>query len=393
MDTADPIREALTRLGGELDALGQQGLALGRAADEERKDSATLQGDLDALLAELERAGQRARHARDALGGAGDRVRAMGAAVDESGASFERLSKSLGRAADDGAEVAQLVDKVREVPRAASRIVELSQSANMLALNATIEAERAGAAQASGFRVVATEMKELAREIRSFAEGIVGMVEGLSTDFGEVARRLDRSLTDCASAKTSAQAAFERVPEAQGEAEALVGAAQTDAETTVAGLAEVLGRQERLRGILSAQGERAGQVERVGADLQSTLEKAMGAIVAVSDALGQAVPVDLTPSEARARWAEFDRVIDVRTAEEYRGELGHIEGSVLSTIDERFADSLEGEPRDRRLLFVCRSGGRSGRAAGIACEAGFRNVFNLAGGMLAWNEQSLPVVR
>lgn len=46
---------------------------------------------------------------------------------------------------------------------------------------------------------------------------------------------------------------------------------------------------------------------------------------------------------------------------------------------------------DDTLVFVCRSGGRSARAAAFALENGFTHVYNMKGGMLAWNQQGLAV--
>lgn len=49
--------------------------------------------------------------------------------------------------------------------------------------------------------------------------------------------------------------------------------------------------------------------------------------------------------------------------------------------------------RVRPLLLVCRSGRRLGRASLLLQESGFSGVYNLAGGMLAWNEHRLSVER
>jgi rhodanese-related sulfurtransferase len=42
---------------------------------------------------------------------------------------------------------------------------------------------------------------------------------------------------------------------------------------------------------------------------------------------------------------------------------------------------------------VCRSGGRSARAAALLASVGFRRPMNMVGGMLAWNEARLAVER
>lgn len=42
------------------------------------------------------------------------------------------------------------------------------------------------------------------------------------------------------------------------------------------------------------------------------------------------------------------------------------------------------------LYFICRSGGRSMRAAEMFVAAGYNNVFNVEGGMLRWVDLGLP---
>lgn len=83
------------------------------------------------------------------------------------------------------------------------------------------------------------------------------------------------------------------------------------------------------------------------------------------------------------------KLIDVRTAEEFNGELGHAPGSQLITIDDEFEKALESFDKDEKIIFICRSGNRSGTATTIASNLGFKNVFNMTGGMLLWNELGL----
>lgn len=86
------------------------------------------------------------------------------------------------------------------------------------------------------------------------------------------------------------------------------------------------------------------------------------------------------------------RLVDVREPSEYRAELGHIAGTELvplATVDQ----AAKGWDRDQEIVLVCRSGGRSGRAAAALAAMGFKRVINMAGGMLAWNAAGLPVER
>ncbi len=85
-------------------------------------------------------------------------------------------------------------------------------------------------------------------------------------------------------------------------------------------------------------------------------------------------------------------VLDVREPEEYVGELGHIEGAILVPMDalEQRLPKLAGYT-DQEIVVVCRAGARSASATAILQRAGFRQVANLDGGMLAWARASLPV--
>lgn len=83
-------------------------------------------------------------------------------------------------------------------------------------------------------------------------------------------------------------------------------------------------------------------------------------------------------------------LLDVRTWEEYDGELGHIPGAALIPVDE-LQDRLSEVPVGADIVCVCRSGKRAARAAGILRAADRRKVRVLAGGMLAWNAARPPV--
>ncbi|HET6339742.1 MAG TPA: rhodanese-like domain-containing protein [Polyangiales bacterium] len=84
------------------------------------------------------------------------------------------------------------------------------------------------------------------------------------------------------------------------------------------------------------------------------------------------------------------QVIDVREPDEYRGELGHLTGAELVPLAALTATS-HSLSRDRPIVLVCRSGGRSGRAAVDLAKMGFPRVASLRGGMVEWRKRNLPV--
>lgn len=108
-------------------------------------------------------------------------------------------------------------------------------------------------------------------------------------------------------------------------------------------------------------------------------------------------PLSRTPTgipEVTPQWVSEHgmdvRVIDVREPDEYTGALGHIDGAELVPPDTVLSASA-GWDRERPLVAVCRSGGRSGRAALDLEKAGFKRVASMRGGMVQWRELRLPV--
>lgn len=97
-----------------------------------------------------------------------------------------------------------------------------------------------------------------------------------------------------------------------------------------------------------------------------------------------------TPQEVAAKLrARAVKVIDVREPDEYSGELGRIAGSRLIPLDELPARVAEVPPGP--VVAVCRSGKRSARGAVALMKSGRKDVYSMAGGMLAWNDAGLPV--
>lgn len=87
------------------------------------------------------------------------------------------------------------------------------------------------------------------------------------------------------------------------------------------------------------------------------------------------------------------RLIDVRRPEEYNNELGHIDGAELIPLGPDLTRFLSGGDRSEEIVFICRSGGRSGSAAAESIKLGYKFTINMAGGMIRWNEKRQPVVR
>lgn len=85
------------------------------------------------------------------------------------------------------------------------------------------------------------------------------------------------------------------------------------------------------------------------------------------------------------------RLIDVRRPDEFNNELGHIKGADLITLGPDLTQFLEKGNRAEEIVFVCRSGARSGNATAESIRLGYKFTINLAGGMLRWNEKKFSI--
>ena len=85
-------------------------------------------------------------------------------------------------------------------------------------------------------------------------------------------------------------------------------------------------------------------------------------------------------------------VIDVREDNEI--QKGIIKGAKtipLAQLSNRLKDFSS--KKDHPVLVYCRSGSRSAHACQTLTKNGFTDVYNLAGGIMAWESDNLPVSR
>lgn len=85
-------------------------------------------------------------------------------------------------------------------------------------------------------------------------------------------------------------------------------------------------------------------------------------------------------------------VLDVRTPEEYR--LGHLRNAkLIDYYDAKFQQNLQVLPKDATIVVYCRSGRRSADALAILKKLKYSRVFNMLGGIDAWNKERRSTVK
>jgi rhodanese-related sulfurtransferase len=85
-------------------------------------------------------------------------------------------------------------------------------------------------------------------------------------------------------------------------------------------------------------------------------------------------------------------VLDIREAEDFAtGHLPRARHIPMSQLSSRVEEI--GKYKDKTVIVTCRNGTRAGAASRLLKQAGFKNVFELRGGLNAWEQASLPVER
>src|SRR5215469_1365417 len=120
---------------------------------------------------------------------------------------------------------------------------------------------------------------------------------------------------------------------------------------------------------------RVDEVQRTGQDGLPD----RGAVICVAEALSE-VPAASVPAEA---W-----LLDVREYDEWAA--GHAPDATHIPLGQLGAHTAE-IPQDQQIYVICRSGGRSARAAQALNGAGWQAV-NVAGGMQDWAAAGRPMV-
>lgn len=95
--------------------------------------------------------------------------------------------------------------------------------------------------------------------------------------------------------------------------------------------------------------------------------------------------MDIFVNEVKERLDDGEKLIMIDVRQPHEWEMQHLDGVIKISLNS-LPDSLEEleEYKDKEIVMICRSGGRSGQATQFLRQQGFMNVRNMSGGMLAW---------
>jgi len=101
----------------------------------------------------------------------------------------------------------------------------------------------------------------------------------------------------------------------------------------------------------------------------------------------------IAPKQAATMFSEKKAVIlDVRDLHEWQEQ--HIAGAIhipLAQVEVRLSELSQ--YKGSQVIVQCRSGKRSAKAASTLQSAGFTQVYNLTGGIIAWTDDGLKTAQ
>ncbi|WP_396168499.1 rhodanese-like domain-containing protein [Flavobacterium sp.] len=99
----------------------------------------------------------------------------------------------------------------------------------------------------------------------------------------------------------------------------------------------------------------------------------------------------ICPTKTQALIKNGALLVDVREQNEVAQlayDVPNIINIPLSVFEEHFTEI----PKDKTVVMVCRSGGRSLRAAGFMVYHGYDNVINMKHGLIRWAQKGFPTI-
>lgn len=82
--------------------------------------------------------------------------------------------------------------------------------------------------------------------------------------------------------------------------------------------------------------------------------------------------------------------VDVRSTEEV-AEMAYDVKNIINVPLDELEQNLDKLPKDKQIVLVCKSGGRSAQAYDLLKEKGYSKISSMSGGITEWSDLKYPV--
>ncbi|MEW4454169.1 methyl-accepting chemotaxis protein [Bremerella sp. JC817] len=192
ISTSDILQGSSTELTGTAEHLSQ-------GAYETTERAATVAAAADQMSTNMNGMAAATEQMSTNIGSVATAMEEMSTTINEIARNAERAAASVSSVSNlsetSNERIASLGTAAAEIGAVIQTIQEIAEQTNLLALNATIEAARAGEA-GKGFSVVATEVKELARQTATATEDIRKRVDAIQTSSYDAVESIARITTE-----------------------------------------------------------------------------------------------------------------------------------------------------------------------------------------------------